>query len=176
MGVGAAAWEVRRQYVARTETVAWVASYKLRWLNCRLHRTIRVKISCITIWFSEAKSLLTLLSRKNASPKTTVFRRHSKYRCYRQIRESKEEKRTVMGRAQYYAMLLISQCSAAPPLRSPISNCPYFLKLQRENLSLFLLKFPRSLRESSHGPSTLIGFFKERYFKDLFHFLWAIKQ
>lgn len=76
-----------------------------------------------------------------------------------------------MGRAQYYAMLLISQCSAAPPLRSPISNCPYFLKLQRENLSLFLLKFPRSLRESSHGPSTLIGFFKERYFKDLFHFL-----
>ena len=63
-----------------------------------------------------------------------------------------------------------------PPLHSPISNCPYFLKLQRENLSLFLLKFPLSLRESSHGPSTLIGFFKERYFKDLFHFLWAIKQ
>jgi len=112
-GVGAAAWEVRRQYVARTETVAWVASYKLRWLNCRLHKTIRVKISSITFWFSEAKSLLTWHSRKNASPKTTVFRRHSKYRWDREIRESKEEKRKAMGWA--LPCFSFRSALAAPP-------------------------------------------------------------
>ena len=34
----------------------------------------------------------------------------------------------------------------------------------------------RKIEHNEHDLSTLTGFLKERYFKDLFHFLSAIKQ